>query len=103
MITEIEIENFKSFEKVHLKLGGLNLFIGANASGKSNFFDALRVLQGIAIYLRGGSHQHLSLIAQCCLQYCLCTHDICLNRMHGTLNNQLYTYRRRQMDDRISF
>ncbi|HBL28841.1 MAG TPA: hypothetical protein DD490_18560 [Acidobacteria bacterium] len=48
MITEIEIENFKSFEKVHLKLGGLNLFIGANASGKSNFFDALRVLQGIA-------------------------------------------------------
>lgn len=48
MITEIEIENFKSFEKVRLKLGGLNLFIGANASGKSNFFDALRVLQGIA-------------------------------------------------------
>ena len=48
MITDIEIEGFKSFEKVRLKLGGLNLFIGANASGKSNFFDALRVLQGIA-------------------------------------------------------
>ena len=48
MITEIEIENFKSFDKVRLKLGGFNLFIGANASGKSNFFDALRVLQGIA-------------------------------------------------------
>lgn len=48
MITEIEIEGFKSFEKVRLKLGGFNLFIGANASGKSNFFDALRVLQGIA-------------------------------------------------------
>lgn len=47
MITDIEIEDFKSFEKVRLKLGGLNLFIGANASGKSNFFDALRVLQGI--------------------------------------------------------
>lgn len=47
MITEIEIEGFKSLEKVHLKLGGFNLFIGANASGKSNFFDALRVLQGI--------------------------------------------------------
>jgi predicted ATPase len=51
VITEIEIENFKSFEKVRLKLGGLNLFIGANASGKSNFFDALRVLQGIAYEL----------------------------------------------------
>ena len=48
MFTEIEITEFKSFERVQLKLGGLNLFIGANASGKSNFFDALRVLQGIA-------------------------------------------------------
>jgi len=47
VITEIEIEGFKSLEKVHLKLGKLNLFVGANASGKSNFFDALRVLQGI--------------------------------------------------------
>ena len=47
MIKEIEIENFKSLEKVHLKLGKFNLFVGANASGKSNFFDALRVLQGI--------------------------------------------------------
>jgi energy-coupling factor transporter ATP-binding protein EcfA2 len=47
VITEIEIEGFKSLEKVHLKLGKFNLFVGANASGKSNFFDALRVLQGI--------------------------------------------------------
>jgi hypothetical protein len=47
VITEIEIEGFKSFEKVRLKLGGLNLFIGANGTGKSNFFDALRVLQGL--------------------------------------------------------
>ncbi len=47
MITKIEIEGFKSLEKVRLKLGKLNLFVGANASGKSNFFDALRVLQGI--------------------------------------------------------
>jgi predicted ATPase len=47
VITEIEIEGFKSLEKVDLKLGKLNLFVGANASGKSNFLDALRVLQGI--------------------------------------------------------
>jgi hypothetical protein len=47
VITEIEIEGFKSLEKVHLKLGGLNLFVGTNASGKSNFFDALRVFQGV--------------------------------------------------------
>lgn len=47
VIKEIEIEGFESLEKVRLELGGLNLFIGANASGKSNFFDALRVLQGV--------------------------------------------------------
>ena len=47
MIDRIVIENFKSLRKVDLSLGRLNLFIGANASGKSNFLDALRVLQGI--------------------------------------------------------
>lgn len=47
VIKSIHIENFKSLRDVTLQLGTLNLFIGANASGKSNFFDALRVLQGI--------------------------------------------------------
>lgn len=47
MITRISIEGFKSFRKVDLTLGSFNLFIGTNASGKSNFLDALRVLQGI--------------------------------------------------------
>lgn len=47
MITHIEIENFKSLQHVKLKLGHFNLFVGTNASGKSNFFDALRFLQGL--------------------------------------------------------
>jgi energy-coupling factor transporter ATP-binding protein EcfA2 len=47
MITEIQIEGFKNLEKVKLTLGRLNLFVGTNASGKSNFLDALRLLQGI--------------------------------------------------------
>ena len=47
MIDRIVIENFKSLRRVDLSLGRMNLFIGANASGKSNFLDALRVLQGI--------------------------------------------------------
>ena len=47
MITRIVIENFKSLRKVDLSLGRVNLFIGANASGKSNFLEALRVLEGI--------------------------------------------------------
>lgn len=47
MITHISIHGFKSIQSVHLHVGHLNLFVGTNASGKSNFFDALRVLQGV--------------------------------------------------------
>ncbi len=47
MITSISLKNFKSIKEANLKLGPFNLFIGTNASGKSNFFDALRFLQGI--------------------------------------------------------
>ncbi len=47
MFREITIRGFKSLEDVHLNLSSLNLFVGTNASGKSNFLDALRVLQGI--------------------------------------------------------
>ena len=47
MLDRIVIDNFKSLRHVDLPLGRLNLLIGANASGKSNFLDALRVLQGI--------------------------------------------------------
>ena len=47
MLDSIAIDNFKSLRRVDLKLGRLNLLIGANASGKSNFLDALRVLQGV--------------------------------------------------------
>lgn len=47
MIKELQIRNFKSLEAVDVRLGALNIFIGTNSSGKSNFLDALRVLQGV--------------------------------------------------------
>ena len=47
MIDRIIVENFKSLRRIDLTLGRMNLFVGANASGKSNFLDVLRVLQGI--------------------------------------------------------
>lgn len=47
MIDRIVVENFKSLRRVDLTLGRMNLLVGANASGKSNFLDLLRVLQGI--------------------------------------------------------
>jgi predicted ATPase len=48
MIKRISIDNFKSLRKVDLSLGRLNLLIGTNASGKSNFLDALQVLRLLA-------------------------------------------------------
>jgi len=54
VITHIEISGFKSLEKMSLNLGALNIFLATNASGKSNFFDALRVLQGIGYGLTIG-------------------------------------------------
>lgn len=47
MIDRIVVENFKTLRRIDLCLGRMNLFVGANASGKSNFLDLLRVLQGI--------------------------------------------------------
>jgi AAA15 family ATPase/GTPase len=45
MIKEIKIENFKSIASLNLELGRLNVFIGANGSGKSNILEAISVGQ----------------------------------------------------------
>ncbi|WP_111637507.1 AAA family ATPase [Marinomonas shanghaiensis] len=44
MLTQIHIENFKSYRKQSLYLAPLTLMIGANASGKSNALEAFRFL-----------------------------------------------------------
>ncbi|MBP2196165.1 AAA family ATPase [Pantoea cypripedii] len=44
MLTQIHIENFKSYKKQTLHLAPLTLMIGANASGKSNALEAFRFL-----------------------------------------------------------
>ena len=41
MIKEIKIENFKSIASLNLELGRLNVFIGANGSGKSNILEGI--------------------------------------------------------------
>ena len=47
MITELQVENFKSFgsEMSRLALQPLNFIVGANASGKTNLLSALRFLK----------------------------------------------------------
>ncbi|MFC1429987.1 AAA family ATPase [Streptacidiphilus sp. N1-3] len=44
MITRIAIDGFKSFADFELALPPFLLLVGANASGKSNFVDALRLV-----------------------------------------------------------
>ncbi|QTR49257.1 AAA family ATPase [Candidatus Thiothrix anitrata] len=48
MITELRLENWKSFGEATLYIDPLSILIGTNASGKSNVLDALQFLQRIA-------------------------------------------------------
>jgi predicted ATPase len=60
-LTSIAIQNFKSFKDVRVNLGNLNILIGANASGKSNFIQMFTFMRDIiangldnAISVQGG-------------------------------------------------
>lgn len=61
MLTQIELRNFKSYRSGTLQLGRLTVLIGANASGKSNVIESLRLLARIAegerLSLLGGSYK----------------------------------------------
>ena len=61
LISKISLSNFKNFEQIEASLGDINVIVGANASGKSNFIQALKFIQNIrdfgidnAISLVGG-------------------------------------------------
>ncbi|MFB3924615.1 MAG: AAA family ATPase [Syntrophales bacterium] len=48
-ISSLELSNFKSFRKLKIDhLGALNVLIGTNASGKSNFIQVFRFLRDVA-------------------------------------------------------
>src|SRR6266498_6122785 len=48
MITKLTVESFKTLEKVEIELGLVNVFVGANGSGKSNLLEAVGVLSSAA-------------------------------------------------------
>lgn len=48
MLTRIEIDGFKTFEKFELDLRPFTAVVGPNASGKSNLFDAMQLLSALA-------------------------------------------------------
>jgi predicted ATPase len=61
IINKIKLVNFKNFDTVEVHLNPMNVIVGANASGKSNFIQALKFLRDIkdfgienALSLHGG-------------------------------------------------
>jgi predicted ATPase len=48
MLTRVEIDGFKTFENLKVNLQPFVAIVGPNATGKSNFFDALRFLSRLA-------------------------------------------------------
>jgi energy-coupling factor transporter ATP-binding protein EcfA2 len=47
-LEELEVKDFKSLKAVKVSLGQINVFIGANGSGKSNLLEAIGVLGAAA-------------------------------------------------------
>ena len=48
MLTKLTIQSFKSLEFVEVPLGSVNVFVGANGSGKTNLLEALGLLSAAA-------------------------------------------------------
>ena len=48
MLKSFKVKSFKSLEDVEIELGRVNVFIGANGSGKSNLLEAIGVLGAAA-------------------------------------------------------
>lgn len=47
MITKLVIENFKSIKKTEVELQNINILIGSNGAGKSNFISFFKLLNAI--------------------------------------------------------
>jgi predicted ATPase len=71
--TYLELKNWKNFTDVKIPLARRTFLVGPNATGKSNFLDALRFLRdlvieggglGKAVELRGGLNKVRSLFAR---------------------------------------
>jgi predicted ATPase len=68
LLKSIALRNLLSFKETTLELQALNVLIGPNASGKSNFIDAIGLLQGaatdnglgLAIVRGGGVHEWIN-------------------------------------------
>jgi predicted ATPase len=72
MITKVAIFGYRSLRDIKLSLGALNLVTGANGSGKSSLYRALRLLADIAqgriiqsLAAEGGCIRRSGLVLRC--------------------------------------
>ena len=49
-ITSVDLTNYRSIAGCKVKLGSLNILVGRNGAGKSNFLDALTFLRDATRY-----------------------------------------------------
>jgi len=54
LLRKVKLENLLSFRNTEVELRGLNVLIGANASGKSNLIEAVGLLQAAPVDLSTG-------------------------------------------------
>ena len=47
LIKKIKVSNFKSFGEQEIEFSDLNVIVGANGSGKSNFINIFKFLKSI--------------------------------------------------------
>lgn len=70
LLRKLKLENLLSFRSTEVELRGLNVLIGANASGKSNLIEAIGLLQAAPVDLNtailrlGGVHVVCSLASR---------------------------------------
>ena len=55
MIERIQIQNYKSIQYADIKLGNLNVLIGSNGVGKSNFISLFELINAL-LHQRLGSY-----------------------------------------------
>lgn len=82
MIGRIDIKNFKSIAQTSMPLGRINVFIGANGSGKSNILEAI----GMAAAIRNGEVTLDSLVQR---GVRIARPELMINSFYGQLSSRL--------------
>ncbi len=99
-IERIQVTNFKSYQNLDVSLGPLNVLIGANASGKSNFVEIFRFLRDIAVQ---GLDDAISL--QGGVQYLLNAQDDGVRRLSFSISadavHKFYISRQNESTDEV--